>query len=199
MTQERWRLFVAGPLPAPAADALWMATERARADARRSGLPVRWVAASNLHITLHFLGATDPAAVAGVVDVLRAAAGRNRAVRLSVAEAGAFPDVRRPSVVWAGLRGDLDALTRMQSEISNGLAPLGFRPESRPFHPHITIGRAGRVATPAQRRRIGALLPLIDASAPVFTVDSIVLFRTVAQRGLTRYAAIASLPLRSDD
>src|SRR5687768_5360717 len=51
-----WRLFVAVPLPEPVRELVRETTEGLAAE----GWPVRWVAAEAAHLTLHFLGATEP-------------------------------------------------------------------------------------------------------------------------------------------
>ena len=49
-----------------------------------------------------------------------------------------------PRVVWAGLNGDLEVVERVWFELDERLGDAGFTRESRPFRPHLTIGRFKR-------------------------------------------------------
>jgi len=53
---------------------------------------------------------------------------------------GAFPNVRRPSVLWVGLQNS-ETLGRIAADLNRELAPLGFAPEERAFQPHLTLLR----------------------------------------------------------
>jgi 2'-5' RNA ligase len=52
-------------------------------------------------------------------------------------------------VLWAGLRGDLAVLERLQSSLAVGLREAGFPLEDRPFAPHITLARRRPHARPS--------------------------------------------------
>jgi 2'-5' RNA ligase len=104
-------------------------------------LRVAWVAPANLHLTLKFLGQveTDAAEAVGDVLVRRLAAAKPFEVR--AAGAGAFPDEHRPRVLWVGLHDESGALGRLQADVEQWMEELGFARETRPFTPHLTLGR----------------------------------------------------------
>ena len=54
---------------------------------------------------------------------------------------GAFPHWRRPKVMWAGLNGDIEKLSRLRNTLNDELELLGFKAEKRPYRPHLTLGR----------------------------------------------------------
>lgn len=131
------RLFVALDLPPATREAL-VATSRAIGPA----LPgVRWGRAETLHLTLKFLGDTPVEKVPDVTEALRMALGGFPAGRFTVAGLGTFPNLRRPSVVWAGIHSGMEWLTKVAGLVDTALTPLGFAPEQRAFQPHITLGR----------------------------------------------------------
>lgn len=136
------RLFVALAMPREVGARLEeLVTELRRADAGP-----RWVEPANLHITLKFIGHVAPDRLASIeqaLSVVRLA----EPVALELRDIGFFPDARRPKVVWAGIAGG-PALARLAGEIDRGLAGCGIAPETRPFVPHLTLGRftGGRVA-----------------------------------------------------
>ena len=56
-------------------------------------------------------------------------------------QAGVFPGLRRPRVMWIGLGGETEALIQLQVALDTGLADLGFEKEKRPFKAHLTLAR----------------------------------------------------------
>ncbi len=108
---------------------------------REAGYPIRWVAPENVHLTLKFLGEVAEAQVPGVCAAVDESAKGLGALEMAVRDFGAFPNLRRPQVVWAGLAG-CAPLDELQSRIEVALAGLGFPREQRKFQPHLTLGRS---------------------------------------------------------
>jgi len=100
----------------------------------------RPVALDNLHVTLKFLGDTMDAQVPEICTMIRRVADSAPAMHVRLLGVGAFPNARRPSVLWVGLH-QAEPLCGMAAELDNALAPLGFAPESRGFQPHLTLLR----------------------------------------------------------
>ena len=180
------RLFVAINFPAALRQGLWSATESLRAGT----LPVRWVEPEGMHLTLKFLGDVADDRQADLADALRRAAAASRAVTLTVAELGAFPDPRRPRVVWAGVSPE-PALELLQHQVEQAFAPLGFPSEGRPFRPHLTLGRAKRDARQAAFTQLEDLLARVSFQETV-TVSSVELMRSTPTRAGSTYQAVSS-------
>ena len=109
----------------------------------RLGMLVRFVKpidTDNLHLTLKFLGETDLALVPRISDCMETAAVEHESFSMQVVGLGAFPHVRRPSVIWVGLQG-AEPLVEIAGELDRLLLPLGFAQERRAFHPHVTVAR----------------------------------------------------------
>ena len=100
---------------------------------------VKPVAASNLHLTLSFLGETDPARFPEIFEEL--ASVRFGSFRLEARGAGFFPDDGAPRVLWAGTAPS-DALRNLNALCETTVASLGFPRTSPGFVPHFTVGRA---------------------------------------------------------
>jgi 2'-5' RNA ligase len=49
--------------------------------------------------------------------------------------------MRNLRVIWMGLVEEREALTSLQKQIEAQLEKMGFQPEDRSFHPHLTLGR----------------------------------------------------------
>jgi len=183
------RLFVALEPP----DAVRRRLAALVADLRRAGGAgrVRWVEPANVHLTLHFLGNAPEARLEEIRRAVSGAAAASRPLHLEVRGAGGFPSARRPRVVWAGLRGDLEALTALVQDLGARLAPLGFPPEDRPFSAHLTVGRS-RGGAPGLA---GALAAAAEVEGGAFRAAEIVLFRSHLSPSGPRYEALLRAPL----
>ncbi|MCK9262789.1 MAG: RNA 2',3'-cyclic phosphodiesterase [Deltaproteobacteria bacterium] len=111
------------------------------ADLSRKNDRVRWVKPAGMHLTLKFLGDIPEQVVVPLSAELGAVARDFAPLSLAVEGLGAFPNPRRPRVVWAGLSGDLEPLRKLASRVDKACASFGVKPEKRPFQAHITIGR----------------------------------------------------------
>lgn len=113
----------------------------------------RWVKAEQIHITLRFFGWLTTAQADEVAQLLPAISSAHPPFALNCEGLGAFPNVQRPRVFWAGLKGDLVAAGALQSEINSATYNFGEPPEDRPFKPHMTLAR---IKTP-ERQHISDL------------------------------------------
>ena len=171
------RLFVALNLPDRVRRALWDAA----APVRDLRLPVRWVSPEGIHLTVKFLGEVAGEQEPELRAALTRAASGGRAVPVAVHGFGAFPDYTRPRVIWAGLDPD-PALELLQHRVEQEFAPLGFPTEGRPFHPHLTLGRAAREARPQDFRGLARALEALRYDETVL-VASVDLMQSVSQGG----------------
>lgn len=113
---------------------------------------------ADLHLTLAFLGATAPERVPALGAALEEVARRHAPAAVTYAGVGAFPDARAPRVLWAGIREERPgSLASLAQDTAEALAPLGFAPERRGFHAHVTLARvrAGRAVAAATRAWLG--------------------------------------------
>ena len=136
---EKIRLFVAIDLPEDVKDVL---TETAVTLAQNiPNWAVRWVTRPQMHLTLRFLGDTAVSQLPALQDELTQLATRYQPFQLRLRGLGAFPNQKRPRVVWAGLAGDLAPLQKLQADLEDRVVALGWVREERPFNPHLTLGR----------------------------------------------------------
>lgn len=120
---------------------------RARAGALQTslattGAEVKWVEPASMHITLLFLGEVDDRELHTVCRVVREVAAREPPFILRVSGVGAFPNMRHPKVLWAGITDGADTLCRLYDDLELKLLDLGcYRKEERGYSPHLTLGR----------------------------------------------------------
>jgi len=105
---------------------------------------VKWVAPENFHLTLRFLGWTEPGVVSRLANELAAAASATPAFEMSFVGAGAFPSLSSPRVVWIGVKEGIAQLFGLAQKAEAIAQKLGFEAEIRPFQGHLTLGRARR-------------------------------------------------------
>ncbi len=184
------RLFVAVNLPAGERHAAWDAT----ATLRTAGLPVRWVAADHLHVTLKFLGEVAAERATPIGEAIAGAVREARSFAVTLGGAGAFPSPDRPRVVWIGVEAH-PALELLANDVERALAPFAFASELRPFHPHVTIGRVGREVRPSSLKRLRRLLDEVAYSG-VMRVESVDLMESVTGRDGASYRVVHRAPLR---
>lgn len=105
-----------------------------------TGVPMKPVEEENFHITLRFIGEVDSSRVETIKEHVLSALDFRRFV-LELKGLGAFPTPSRPRVVWVGVSKGFDEVRRVRDSVESRLRNLGFRPESKEFHPHVTLAR----------------------------------------------------------
>jgi 2'-5' RNA ligase len=167
------RLFVGARVSVATANALAGAAETLARRARDAGVDIRWVAPASYHVTLRFLGWTRTEAIGAVRDALEAAAaGGGGPLRFKTARLGAYPAPDRASVVWAGVEAPTP-LAELAARIEAACVRLGFAPERRAFHPHVTLGRLREARAIRE-----VVLPLAEQMFGDTRIDAIALFES---------------------
>jgi 2'-5' RNA ligase len=139
------RLFVALELSEDVKHQL--ATFQADLAARLDSSSMRWTKPEQLHLTLLFLGEVPVDRLPSVEASLARAARGSPPLTLATQGLGVFPSERRPSVLWVGVGGDLEALRALQRQVALEFAWLGLADDKR-FRPHLTLARVKRFAGP---------------------------------------------------
>lgn len=184
------RLFIALNLPEAERDRIYAATE----PLRDSGFPVQWLEPGTYHLTLKFLGEVRPEVLLAVERVVDRVSEATVAFPLVISGFGAFPTIRRPSVLWIGAEPS-PALRCLKQDLEWGLASHGFERETRAFHPHITLGRA------KESEGAGAFRGLDELSAKLkyrgtVSVGTVDLMRSQLSRVGARYTMLRDSPLK---
>lgn len=125
--------------------------------AQLPNIPIRWVAASNIHLTLKFLGDVSLSNLNILTEMIQKEVSNHHQFEISVGGSGAFPNLRQPRVVWVGVEAPAE-LTAIQNGIETTTARLGYMREERAFSPHLTLGRVSRNATSQDVKAISKAL-----------------------------------------
>jgi 2'-5' RNA ligase len=111
---------------------------------RREAAPFRWTPAEQFHLTLAFAESVPDRAYDEMVDRLAAAAAKRQPVRATVTGGGAFPNVGRAKVLFAGIETDSEELERLAAGARTALTTAGVPVDGQRFRPHLTLARMGR-------------------------------------------------------
>lgn len=129
---------------------------------------LRVCAIENAHLTLRFLGASSSEALELVALALAPAAEACPAADVPLTGLGMFPSRGAPRILWLGLAFP-PPLLALQAECERAARAAGFAPETRPFRPHLTLGR--------WRERVPR--PVLPETLPAATrIDKVSLFRS---------------------
>jgi len=161
----------------------------------RLPLPWRWVTPDHIHLTLRFLGNVPDESVTRLHQAMEQAAQGQTAFPLRARALGCFPHPARARVLWVGLDDHSQALGRLHERLMDVLTPLGFPPEDRPFHPHLTLARV------QSRMPSSKLLSMLQTYQKrdfgEFLVTQLHLVQSQLQRGGALHTILRSVTLQS--
>lgn len=153
--------------------------ERAIAGGVRS---VRWLAPEALHLTLRFLGASDPAQVECLGQALPAL--QCAVPPVSARRFGIWPNRARPRMLVLELPSE-PALTTLAADCEARARAAGFPPEYRTFRAHVTLARLGP----------GCAFGIVPCARGTFAFDRIALMESRLGGAAASYMALASVAL----
>jgi 2'-5' RNA ligase len=190
------RLFAAIELGQPLIASLDDQTRRLRTTLERDcpGLPIRWIPAANLHITLVFLGEVRDEGQAAIRRAL-AEPLEITPFDLTVSGFGVFPPGGALRGIWVGFGDGTSRAAAVHDAVVERLRPEGFEPEARGFTPHVTIARVREVRG-SGARCARDVMRRTEAVPGTARVDGVTLFRShLSPRGST-YEPLMRVPLQ---
>ncbi|TAH38477.1 MAG: RNA 2',3'-cyclic phosphodiesterase [Planctomycetota bacterium] len=184
------RCFFACPLPTEAVEALVAAFAPLRAQFQGQGC--HWIPPENLHVTMRFLGEADRGRLFRVTESVSSVIHAVEAPQLHLDEPGLFPPKGpRSLILWAGLRGEVEALGRLARAIESCARDAGFAPERRSFRAHVTLARLDPRRAQALQGCLLPALPEVDC-----TPAAVNLYQSQLSRSGAQYCVLRSWPLR---
>lgn len=155
---------------------------------------VRWVATDDLHVTLKFLGQITEDDVVQLSRRMSDWSARVPTHQLDVRGLGAFPTATSPRTIWAGTGDGQDHLRLLADAIEDGCARMGFRRESRRFHPHVTLGR--RKGNSNAKALADAIRAGVELDFGATSVSDLQLVSSNLRRAGPEYVSLATSPLQ---
>jgi RNA 2',3'-cyclic 3'-phosphodiesterase len=146
-----------------------------------------------LHITLKFLGNVSDSLVPDIKRVMEESVREVPSFEIHALGVGAFPSVSNIRVVWIGI-SEPGNMKEIAMRLDEGLEPLGFRREERPFTAHLTVARSkGRKGMSCVRELIRVWE---GVSFDTQSLDRIRLKKSVLSPKGPAYTTIEEVPLR---
>jgi len=151
---------------------------------------LRPVAEVSLHVTLAFLGYRPEKEAVAIAEAIRVAAAESEAPALAAGEVKPVPP-RRPRLFALDIEDSDGSCVALQQAVSDALeAGRFYRPEKRPFWPHVTLARV--------KRNLRAE-PLPCEAPPIesFRADTLTLYRSTLRPQGAQYDVLARYGLSS--
>ncbi len=177
------RIFIALDIPEEIRTRLSEYIDRARPLATDA----RWARAEGLHVTLKFIGEVTDARVQEIKTALASVKATPFAVRFD--GVGFFPNANAPRVFWAGVDGG-NELSRLASAVDAALEKIGIAREAKPYHPHLTLARAGGRPLRALQTLASNPPPQFSSKFGEMTAHEFFLYLSQTQKGGSRYTKL---------
>jgi 2'-5' RNA ligase len=184
------RLFIAIELT----DAIKIEIEKIVNKLREADCDVKWVRREGMHITLKFLGEVEEDKKNKIEDILVRVAGTTAPFKVSFRGIGAFPDLRRPRVLWIGIEDGGELLKEVAEKLEASLDELNFPGEKRAFFPHLTLGRARSNAGIEELKK--AMAEEEKFILPELNVSEIILMQSILKKEGAEYRKVMSYKLQ---
>lgn len=153
---------------------------------RAAAFEARYESPTKFHVTLAFLGNVHAEAIGPLQEAAAGIARRIAPFDLELNKVGAFPNERRPRIIYVGTREQSAAFRSLAYSLRDECRKLGFT-FNEDAVAHVTIARVkGGGARP---------LPMLDVAPMLVSVRSIALFESVPDAGTTRYEVRAGSDL----
>jgi 2'-5' RNA ligase len=157
-----------------------------------AGCPgMKWSDPAGLHLTLKFFGSVDETRLPALSEALARAASAAAPFRARLSGAGAFPDARKPQVLWTGAAEGGPAFLRLARAVEEETEAIGFEPEPRPFRPHVTLGRAKEGT---DKLRTGETLQTAVFESSSWSVEGLRLYRSRPGPSGSVYECLQEIP-----
>jgi 2'-5' RNA ligase len=153
----------------------------------------KWTDPADFHITLKFLGDTTLDQISQIHKYLNDLASVTSPFELCHLGWGVFGPQSAPSILWAGIGGEVNSLHILQQKVDESTINIGFIQETRAFHPHITIARRYKAKYPLSTP-LKTYLPNTSEPPIQWQVNEIKLYQSHLQKK-PMYEEIASFNL----
>ena len=161
---------------------------------RKTLPPINWVRPESIHLTLKFLGYVEPSIISQLLSVLKPIGKKQHVFSIDVHGLGVFPQVKHPRIFWIGLTGNTQALQELVLEIEAALEPLGFPPEEKAYHPHLTLARIKRENATVGSAFLENQVLEKDQQLGTLTIDRFTLIQSDLDSSGARYTSLWTVP-----
>ena len=143
-----------------------------------------FVRKDNFHVTLKFLGETEPVMIKRICLAMDNAADGISAFNLSAGRPGYFKR-RDGLIIWLGITDGSEEIWTISSNIEEELSKTGFRKDDIPFTPHITLARRVKL-----RKSFYSVSDNIDTDRISVSIKAVTLFESRREKGILVYDSL---------
>ncbi len=154
---------------------------------------MRWTDPEKIHLTLKFFGNIEESRIDPIFKSIEEPIRNTLPFSLKVRGVGAFPHLKNPRVIWIGLVEEKGILTSFQKQIETQLEKVGFQPENRPFHPHLTLGRMK--SSRGKEELVERMEKHREEEFGIFKVERMILFKSDLRPSGPIYTPLRELSL----
>jgi len=191
--KQHVRAFISIHLPVAIREKLQATqNELAKAMSRES---VRWTPFDQLHLTLEFLGNIDGSKVRQLAFELGVTGETFWPFTLTVESIGAFASIRNPRVLWTGIKGDVEALLALQTNVRSVVCQYVAEEETRAYRPHVTLGRVRPTNRRDLRKVSVALASVTNRTFGSWRVDEFALMQSQLSPQGSQHSTLATFRL----
>ena len=190
---ESCRLFVAISLP----EEVKAGIEKAQAELRRA-LPeecVRWTKREQFHLTLKFMGNVPADRIESLLFAVQRVCHAFPALRLRAERIGAFPNVKSPRVIWAGMHDREGFLPKLQPVVDAAVKEFTAETAEGEFTGHVTLGRARGLKCPQAQTFATLAAGMAERDFGEWIAGKVEIIRSELSPGGARYTTLAAIPL----
>jgi 2'-5' RNA ligase len=182
------RLFAAINLPDEIKNVLKEIQTKLKKENRR--VAIKWVEPEIIHLTIHFFGEIPETKMQDVKTILKEASRGIKPITLVLSSLGGFPNLSQPRVIWVGLKEiNSKELPKLLSQLQTALIKNGFPRETRPWQPHLTLGR---LPYPQTCHGLNLSIPQLT-----FTANSFELMESELRPEGPKYTTLQTFPFLS--
>jgi len=156
--------------------------------------PINWVRPESIHLTLKFLGYVEPSVVSQLLSAVEPIGKKHKPFSVDVQGLGVFPQVKHPRIFWVGLTGSTQALQDLVFEIDVVLETMGFPPEEKTYHPHLTLARIKRENAKVGSALIQTKALESDQHLGTLNVNGFTLFQSDLDSSGAKYTSLWTVP-----
>ena len=172
ISQVKHHYFIALPLPDEVRQFL-----QEKVELLKQQFPFqKWVHEEDYHLTLAFLGDSEPNKLAQCWRDCEMALQNEKCFSLRLHEFGTFGRRDQPRIFWSAPMSE-DRLIFVQDIVATVCKKNNFRLDERPFRPHITLARKYRAEHPFTEENLQSCQSMFNELPPFF-MKEVALFET---------------------
>lgn len=156
---------------------------------QKNSVKGNFTVSDNFHLTLKFIGEVEEKNIEVLKEALDSLGQQHRSFHLTSKDIGSFPRGSK-QIIWAGLERE-PRLQKLYNDLEDRLTLLGYERESRPYRPHITLGR--EIILKDNCQDLQSMVKLKSKEIKVHTVS---LMESARVKGRLTYSSLYSSVLK---